>query len=111
MVLSHAPISQNHTEMTRANQTLPGRPEKRLMYIFFLFEFQPPKYSSKNWREVGLGLLQWACAAKEDSGCAPHLGHPQPKPSLLIPRWGETVEMARELGGGLGSSVWGQKSG
>lgn len=31
---------------------------KKFMYIFFLFEFQPPKYSSKKkGGEVGLGLL------------------------------------------------------
>lgn len=31
---------------------------------------------------------------------------PPAQTPLLIPRWGETVEMVRELGRGLGSSVW-----
>ena len=43
----------------------------------------------------------------------PHTqANPRPTPPpLLIPEWGETVEMVRELEGGLGSSVWVQKSG
>ena len=46
------------TKATRANQTLAARPEKKFyVYIFFLFEFQPPKYSSK--KKKNQGRLGW----------------------------------------------------
>lgn len=46
------------TEVTGANQTLPARPEKRLMYFFFfLLNFNPQNIPAKKSGAVGLGLL------------------------------------------------------
>lgn len=67
------------------------------MCIFFLFEFQPQKYSSKKWGEVGLGLLQWASAAREDSGLAPSRRLP---PAHVPPAWLRMRETEWGQGGG-----------
>lgn len=77
-------------EVTRANQTLPARPEKRLLYIFVSFlNFNPQNIPAKKMGGGWAGFPSRASAAKEDSGLAPAQAPPAHGPTAW-PRWGKT---------------------
>lgn len=59
-------------------------PLRKDICIFFLFKFQPPKYSRKKMGDIVLCFLQWACAAK-GNGLA-HT-HAIPNPCPLCSAW------------------------